>query len=295
MVRVRLGHVVARSVEVTVPGVANELARLVEVDLRAAARVTVEASLRHRDAVDRVPLLRPQVQQVYLDPRKGATAGGNQLVEPAVRADPIEGRVGLRCVADRDRPLPVEAAADPPHDSVDDDRMCHDVFPPVGARVPLVVLLHPVRLQHDAVARADEIGRELERGERRLDRVAHALPVVVGRRGLDDTHSRRACGHVERLGRGGHCGVRPHPPGAGPTTASARAAATRTGGRSGWSGWKQPPWHQPALGRAPAVAAMNAARTGSHFGDTPRSWTSGSSNSRSTSRASARRPIRSRR
>ena len=47
--------------------------------------------------------------------------------------------------------------------------------------------------------------------------------------------------------------------------------------------------------RAPAVAAVNATRTGSHFGDTPRSRTSGRSNSRSTSRASARRRTRSRR
>ena len=42
----------------------------------------------------------------------------------------------------------------------------------------------------------------------------------------------------------------------GPTTASARAASTRIGGRSGWSGWNQPPSGQPALGRAPAVAAV---------------------------------------
>jgi hypothetical protein len=27
-------------------------------------------------------------------------------------------------------------------------------------------------------------------------------------------------------------------------------------------------------GTPPAVAAVNAARTGNHFGDTPRSWTS---------------------
>jgi hypothetical protein len=81
----------------------------------------------------------------------------------------------------------------------------------------------------------------------------------------------------------------------GATTASARAASTRTGGRCGWSGWSEQPPGQPALGRAPAVAAVNATRTGSHLGDTPSSCTSGSSNSRSTSRASARRPRRSRR
>jgi hypothetical protein len=52
---------------------------------------------------------------------------------------------------------------------------------------------------------------------------------------------------------------------------------------------------QLGLRRAPAAAAVNAARTGSHFGDTPKSRTSGRSNSRSTSRASARRLSRSRR
>jgi SAM-dependent methyltransferase len=52
---------------------------------------------------------------------------------------------------------------------------------------------------------------------------------------------------------------------------------------------------QLALRRTPAVAAVKATRTGSHFGDTPTSRTSGWSNSRNTSRASARRPSRSRR
>jgi hypothetical protein len=55
------------------------------------------------------------------------------------------------------------------------------------------------------------------------------------------------------------------------------------------------PSPQIVLRRAPEVAAVKAARTGSHFSDIPTSRTSGSSNSRSTSRASARRPSRSRR
>lgn len=57
----------------------------------------------------------------------------------------------------------------------------------------------------------------------------------------------------------------------------------------------EPSSPQLVLRRTPDVAAVKAARTGSHFGDTPTSRTSGRSNSRSTSRASARRPSRSRR
>ena len=57
----------------------------------------------------------------------------------------------------------------------------------------------------------------------------------------------------------------------------------------------EPSSPQLVLRRTPDVAAVKAARTGSHFGDIPTSRTSGRSNSRSTSRASARRPSRSRR
>jgi hypothetical protein len=57
----------------------------------------------------------------------------------------------------------------------------------------------------------------------------------------------------------------------------------------------EPSSPQLVLRRTPEVAAVKAARTGSHFGDVPTSRTSGKSNSRSTSRASARRPSRSRR
>jgi hypothetical protein len=57
----------------------------------------------------------------------------------------------------------------------------------------------------------------------------------------------------------------------------------------------EPSSPQLVLRRAPYVAALNAARTGNHLGDSPNSPTSRRSNSRSTSRASARRPNRSRR
>ena len=57
----------------------------------------------------------------------------------------------------------------------------------------------------------------------------------------------------------------------------------------------EPSSPQLVLRRTPDVAAVKAARTGIHFGDTPTSRTSGRSNSSSTSRASARRPSRSRR
>lgn len=76
-------------------------------------------------------------------------------------------------------------------------------------------------------------------------------------------------------------------------------ASLTTAWRSGWNAWSDAAPRRTAgahpLRRARAVTAMNAARTGSHFGETPRLRTSGSSNKRRTSRPSVIRRTRSRR
>ena len=196
MLGVRLRHVVARAVEPAFAGKADELARRVQRNARAAERVAGKLGLGNRHAIHRMPLLRAQVEQRETHAGKLLRAPRDQRVQPAILAQLREGRVRLRRIANRDGAFTHEPFRRPARNRLDHRRVRDDVFPRAGAGRALVVFLDPVGFENHAVAGADEVSRQRQCGEgfanERGDRCGG---VIVG-------HSGKS--RHQGIGHGGH-------------------------------------------------------------------------------------------
>ncbi len=177
---VRLRHVVAGAVEAAAPLVPHELAGPVETHVGAPEGVARQPGRGDGDPVDGMPLLGTEVEQ--FDPEAGEVAPApiDHGVQGAVAAQAGEGGVGLGCVADGDAPVPCQPGRDPPDHGLDHGRVGDDVLPRAGAGRSLVVLLDPVRLEHDPIAGLDEGRRQVEGLQGVVNEPGDRGGVVVG-------------------------------------------------------------------------------------------------------------------
>ena len=162
-------HVVGRAIKTAFPLKPDELARRIKSNERVAERVTRQFGFRHRNAIHRVPFFRPKVEQLKLDVRKVGPASRDQVVQPAVFSDSGEGRISLRRVANRDGAVAFHFCRRPTRRGLDHRRVSYEMLPLIRTRKTLVMLLDPIRLEHDAVAGLNERAGQGERGERLID------------------------------------------------------------------------------------------------------------------------------
>ena len=150
-------HVERSAVKFPLTGVADELTGLVQLNLGGAQWISVEPGLGNCHTVNRMPFLGAQIQQPNFQSGKLIPTALHHFIQMTILTDLCKGGIRLRRITDGHTPLSSQFRRHPPHHRFNDRRMGDHVFPLTRTRMTLVMLLHPVRFQHNTITGTNEI------------------------------------------------------------------------------------------------------------------------------------------